>query len=472
MKKLSDLFETNNNKMIKNIKTSSFNLEEGDLFVCIKGVKKDRHKYIKEAIRKKPSGIVVSKSKYIKKLTKKGIPVFKVEDTNKELINICKKFYDNPEDNINIIAITGTDGKTTTAKVLSQILSAGYIGTVGAEYKDYYEEIDNTTPSLEQRYKILKRFVDMGCRTVVMEVSSEAIYRGRMEGATYNTSILTNITEDHLNTHKTIENYINCKGQVFKNTKGITILNRDDKHYKDIKKYCKKSNIKTYGYNKNSTLRIIKDSQSIEKNIFEIEYKDKRYKLESNLIGKYNVYNLSAVILYLLENGYKISDIKKNIKHIPKVPGRFEVFKTKKDSYCILDYAHTTNGLKSVLTLLNDIKKNKIITVTGSAGGREKQKRKEMGKVVLSLSDKVIFTMDDPRYENPKSIAKQMINKEKTNNYEIIIDRKKAIKKAIEESMTNDYILIAGKGRDHYMYIKNKKVPYNDYDEIKKWTKN
>ena len=467
MKTIKDLFDINSDNIIKNIKTSSSTLEEGDLFVCIKGVKKDRHKYIKDAIKKKPSGIVVSKKKYKKKQEIKGTPIIYVENTNEELLRICKVFYDNPEDKLNIIAVTGTDGKTTTSKVLSNILSAGYIGTVGASYKDYKENINNTTPSLEQRYRILNEFIKLGCKTVVMEVSSEAIYRKRMEGSTYNTSILTNITKDHLNIHKTIDNYIKCKGQVFLNTKDLCILNRDDKNYTKIKKYCN-TNIKTYGFNKNSDLRIINYKSDINKTVFEIKYKNKKYKLQTNYLGKYNVYNICACILYLLENNYKILKIKKSIKNLPKVVGRFEVFKTYKGSYCVLDYAHTANGLKEVLELLNTIKKTKVITVSGSAGGRDKTKRKEMGNIILDNSDYVYFTTDDPRYENPRTIIKQMIGKNKKKNYTIELNRSKAISKSIKESNKDDLILIAGKGRDNYMAIKNKKIPYNDYNEIKK----
>ena len=468
MKTIKDIFDIESNNIIKDIKTSSSNLEEKDVFVCVKGVKKDRHKYIKDALKKKPSAIVVSKKKYknIKEIN--NVPIIYVEDIDNELLRICKKFYDNPEDKLNIIAVTGTDGKTTTSNILSHILDAGYIGTIGATYKDYEESIDNTTPSLEQRYKILNEFIKRGCKTVVMEVSSEAIYRKRMEGAIYNTSILTNITQDHLNTHKTIENYINCKGQVFLNTKELSILNIDDKNYFKIKKYCN-TVIKTYGFNKQADLKIIKYSSNINGTIFEIMYKNKTYKFKTNYLGKYNIYNICACILYLLENKYKVSEIKKYIKKLPQIPGRFEVFKTKKDSFCILDYAHTANGLKQVLELLNSIKQNKIITVSGSAGGRDKTKRKDMGQIILNNSDYTYFTTDDPRYENPKTIIKQMIGKTKKKNYTIELNRSKAISKSIKESNKDDLILIAGKGRDNYMAIKNKKIPYNDYNEIKKY---
>lgn len=466
MKKLNEFLNTKYDTNIIDIKTSSKNIQPGDLFVCIKGVKEDRHKYINEAIKKGAAAIVVSK-----KIKEKKIPIIKVKDTNKILIDICKKFYDNPEEKVEIIAVTGTDGKTTTAFILSKLLNAGYIGTLGAFYKNVNITTENTTPSIEKRYKILNEFIKRGCKKVVMEVSSEAIYRNRMLGTQFSSSILTNITEDHLNIHKTLENYINCKSQVFINTQkeGYCILNKDDNHEKRIEKISN-GKVYTYGVDKEASLNIDSYKYDINKSIFTLVYNNKKYKFKSNLIGKYNIYNLTACILYLLLIGYNPRKIRDLLKRKITIPGRFEIFKTYKDSYIILDYAHTTNGLYSVLKLLNSIKKNNIITITGSAGGREKEKRKEMGKVVTNLSDYVIFTMDDPRYENPKKIIKDMLKETKKNNYTIIINRKKAIKKAIEISKKNDFILLTGKGRDEYMIIKDKYIPYNDYDEIKKWT--
>ncbi|MGN0973913.1 MAG: UDP-N-acetylmuramoyl-L-alanyl-D-glutamate--2,6-diaminopimelate ligase [Bacilli bacterium] len=466
MKKLNDFLDTKYDTNIIDIKTSSKNIKPGDLFVCIKGVKEDRHKYIKDAIEKGAAAIVVSK-----RIKEEQVPIIKVKNTNKALIDICKNFYDNPEEKVEIIAITGTDGKTTTAFILSKLLNAGYIGTLGAFYKNINITTENTTPSIEERYKILNEFIKRGCKKVVMEVSSEAIYRKRMSDTQFSSSILTNITEDHLNIHKTLENYVNCKAQVFINTQkeGYCILNKDDQNEKTIEKISN-GKVYTYGFHKEASLHIDSYKYDINKSVFTLVYNNKKYKFQSNLIGKYNIYNLTACILYLLLIGYNPRKIRGLLKRKITIPGRFEIFKTYKDSYIILDYAHTTNGLYSVLKLLNSIKINKIITITGSAGGREKEKRKEMGKVVTNLSDYVIFTMDDPRYEKPKKIIKDMLKETKNNNYTIIINRKKAIKKAVEISKKNDFILLAGKGRDDYMIIKDKYIPYNDYDEIKKWT--
>ena len=465
MKKLKDIFDIDDNTIINDIRTSSQDITPGDLFVCIKGVKEDRHKYIDDAIKKGAAAIVVSKN-----IKNKSVPIIRVKDTNRILEELCKKFYDYPEEKLEIIGITGTDGKTTTAKILSNMLDAGYIGTLGANYKDYQTEIDNTTPAIEKIYQIFSEFVSRGCKTVVMEVSSEAIFRGRVENLKFDATILTNITEDHLNVHKTLTNYINTKKKLFKNTKdnGICILNSDDQHYKEIQKACS-TNVITYAIDNNATLKNIEYKFNIEESEFKVEYKNKKYKFKSKLIGKYNIYNLEACILLLLEKGYTEKEINNKLKRVKRPEGRCEVFRTKKGSYIILDYAHTTNGLTSILSLINEIKQEKVITVTGSAGGREKRKRKEMGKVVTDMSDHVIFTMDDPRYEDPNTIINDMLKKVKKDNYIIEIDRKKAIEQAVIISKKNDIILIAGKGHDQYMLIENKKIAYNDYEEIKKW---
>ena len=466
MKKLSDIFEIDDDTLIKDIKTSSQDITPGDLFVCIKGVTEDRHKYIDDAIKKGASAIVVSKD-----IKNKSVPIIKVKNTNNILDELCKKFYDHPEEKLELIGITGTDGKTTTAKILSSMLDAGYIGTLGANYKDYATKIDNTTPATEKIYQVLSEFLKHGCNTVVMEVSSEAIYRGRVDNLYFDVAILTNITEDHLNVHKTITNYVNTKKKLFKNTKknGLCILNIDDDHYKTIEK-ASYGKVKTYGFNEKATLKTDSYNYDINHSNFNLIYKGKKYNFKSKLIGKYNIYNLSASILVLLEKGYTEEEINKKLNKVERPAGRCEVFQTKKGSYIVLDYAHTTNGLYSILSLINEIKKKKVITITGSAGGREKRKRKDMGKVVTDMSDYVIFTMDDPRFEDPKNIINDMLQKATKNNYIIEIDRKEAIKKAVELSNKGDIILLAGKGHDAYMLVEDKKLPYNDFEEIKKWT--
>ena len=462
MKKLNEFCDVSSDVLIKDIKTNSKDIEVGDLFVCIRGVNFDRHDFIDDAIERGASAIVVSRD--IKSVS---VPVVVVEDTNKELFNLVDKFYDFPLKNLKIIGVTGTNGKTTVAKILYDMLDdAAYIGTLGVMWKDHRYKINNTTPDIDYLFRYFKKILNDGIKIVVMEVSSEAFYRRRIDNIKFDISILTNITEDHLNVHKTLNNYIACKKKLFLNTKddGICILNKDDDNYDLIIKNLNKK-ILTYG-TRDTNLEILNIKEKNNKTVFEIKMDNQYETFVIPLIGKYNVYNFCACVLVMLSLGLCIKDIKERISNIGIVEGRGEFIDKGQDYKIILDYAHTTDALKKILSYLNSIKKANIITVTGSAGGREKEKRKYMGKVVLNMSNYVIFTMDDPRYENVNDIIDDLVSDSDMTNYERIIDRKEAIYKALNMAKKDDIVLIAGKGRDDYMAIKDEYLPYSDYDTI------
>ena len=230
MKKLNELYSGYPEILINDIKINSKEVNKGDLFVCIKGVSVDRHDYVLDAINNGAVAVVASKKIDV------SVPVIYVNDTNLELINLCQKFYDYNPDDLRIIGVTGTNGKTTVASIIQNLIgdnTCGYLGTNGIICSKFNEKIRNTTPDADRLYKYFKRFKDNGCNIISMEASSEAFLRGRLNGLNFDVGILTNITEDHLNIHKTIDNYIESKGKLFKQVKhgGISILNRDDKYY-------------------------------------------------------------------------------------------------------------------------------------------------------------------------------------------------------------------------------------------------
>ncbi len=458
MKKLSTLYEGFPDIMINDIKINSKEVKNGDLFVCIKGVNTDRHDYICDAIKNGAVCIVASKKINV------NVPVIYVRDTNEELINLCQKFYDYHPNDLKIIGVTGTNGKTTVASIIQNLIGkdSGYLGTNGIICSNFNEKIRNTTPDADKLYKYFKRFKDSGCKIISMETSSEAFLRGRLKNLEFDIGILTNITEDHLNIHKTVENYANCKKELFKQVKnsGYCILNRDDKYYDEFNKICH-SKVLTYG-KKNSDLKIININESINKTEIILRYQNIEYDITSPLIGEFNVYNLCAAILSLLALNYDIKDIIARIKNI-KIPcGRMEFLDFGQKYNIILDYAHTPDAFKNIYHALNKIKTGKIITVTGSAGGREHEKRPLMGKIVLDNSNYCIFTMDDPRNEDVNDIINKLVSETNKVNYERIIDRKKAIYKALDMAMDNDIVLIAGKGDDQYMAINDEYLPYSD----------
>lgn len=467
MKKLNELYDINDDRLISGIKINSKEVEPGDIFVCTMGVTADRHNFIDEAIKNGATAVVVSRD-----VGKKSVPIIRVDDTNLELRKLCAKFYDYPYDKAFMIGVTGTNGKTTVAEIIYQLLgdACAYIGTNGRKYKDKHFSIRNTTPDVDRLYKYFKEFIDNGCDTICMEASSEAFYRHRLDDINYDIGIVTNITEDHLNIHKTIENYVECKCQLVRQVKddGYSILNSSDKYFDKFKKEAH-GNIVSYGYKDSDTLKIDNYTLKRDKTIINFKYNNKTYEVISPLLGSFNVDNLAAAILCVLCKGISFDEITKRVLNIKQIEGRMEIMPFTNKYTVILDYAHTTDALDNILTFLNMVKESRIITVTGSAGGRERSKRPSMGKVVLEKSDYVIFTMDDPRFEDPKQIIDDLIGDSKNTNYERIIDRKEAIYKALDIAEDKDIILIAGKGRDDYMAVDDKYLPYCDYDVIKSY---
>jgi len=462
MKKLSELYAGYPDILIDGIKINSKDVRENDLFVCINGVTADRHDYVNDAINNGAVAIVASRPINV------NVPVIYVDDTNKELASVCSKFYDHPEEKLNIIGVTGTNGKTTVASIIKDLIGedCGYLGTNGIICKGFNEKIRNTTPDADRLFMYFDRFLDNDCKYLSMEASSESFYRNRLNNIYFKVGVITNITEDHLNIHKTIENYVSCKKEIVNHltSDGILILNTDDKYYNDFR-VLSHNKILTYGKN-NADLSIIKITEYINKTDIIFKYLGKEYNITSPLLGEFNVYNLCAAILSLLALNFGIEDIIKNISSIKVPKGRMEFLKYHEGYNIIIDYAHTKDAFDNIYKFLNKVKKGKIITVTGSAGGREHEKRQEMGKIVLDNSFYCIFTMDDPRNEDVNSIIDDLVSSSNKTNYERIINRKEAIIKALDMADRDDIVLIAGKGDDNYMAIGNDYLPYKDEDVV------
>lgn len=469
MKKLSELYDCLYDTLIKDVSINSKTVKSGDIFVCTMGVTADRHDFVLEAVKNGASAIIASKPISV------DVPVIYVDDTNKELTKVAKKLFDNPQDKLSIIATTGTNGKTTVASIIQDMIGndkCGYMGTNGIASCNFSESIRNTCPDADRLYKYMDRFVKSGNKYLSMEASSEALLRDRLWGVKFDTVVYTNITQDHMNIHKTIENYVSCKLKLLDLVKedGYAILNIDDKYYDLEKEYCK-CNILTYGKNNKADLKIVSYTQNISDTVIEFKYLNNTYSVISPLIGEFNIYNLAAAILVLLRNNYDMTDIIERISFIKPLKGRVEMLDFKQDFKIILDYAHTPDAFVKLFDLLNNIKTGRIITVSGSAGGREKDKRGLMGKILLDNSDYVIFTMDDPRDEDVNQIIDNLVSLSDKTNYERIINRVDAINKALSMAKASDIVLVAGKGRDDYMAIGDKYINYCDYDVIKEYFK-
>lgn len=465
MKKLCDIIDCPYDVMIHGITANSKQVGPGDLFVAISGKTFDGHQFIDEVIQKGASAVLVEKE------VSSSVPSIRVSSTKEALIQCCEAFYDDPVSSLTMIGVTGTDGKTTTSTMIYQLLSSylpvGYLGTNGCYFGDFFEKTNNTTPIPEEFYPCLRHLVDRGCKMLSMEVSSEAILAGRVARVPFTVSVFTNLTEDHLNVHKTIENYVSMKAKLFEQTKedGYCVLNIDDPYYSYMLSHSK-GKVVTYGMGENAMFQFSSINQTALKTTFSLVYQGTTYLVESPFLGTYNVYNLVASIACLCCLGYSLSDVISKVSLLHPVLGRGERLSFGQDYTILLDYAHTANAIHQILTCVSTNKTGRIITVLGSAGGREKEKRGKMGQEALSLSDHVIFTMDDPRCEDVNSIIDDMVSETNFTHYERILDRKEAIYHAFDMAEENDIVCILGKGRDGYMALKEGNVPYNDYDVI------
>ena len=460
MKKLKELLDTELDVNVNGIKINSKEIEKGDMFVCIKGVKTDRHDFIDEAIKNGASCIVGEKD------IECSIPYIKVKNTNYILPEICRKFYDFSKLHLKIIGVTGTDGKTTTATSIQYLIGrdrCGYIGTNGVSCAKFTKDSPNSTPDPTLLYKYFKEFYEAGCEYVVMEASSEGFLRGRLDDLYFSAGGYTNITWEHINVHGSFDNYVKCKLKCASQTRGKFIVNHDDPYYKKFEE--KSLNSLSYGKSDKCDLYIKDYTITSRYTNVTFKYLGEEYSFMSPLLGEFNVYNLACAILICLSLGFDMETLIENAMNID-VSGRLEMINLGQKFQVMVDYAHTPNGIKSILDFVRVLEVNRAIVVIGSAGERDYKKRPVMGKTVIENADYAIFTYEDPRSEDPENIIKMMVSEiEDKSKYEIVIDRKKAIERAINIAGENDIVLILGKGNETYEKLKDKTIYFNDEEE-------
>lgn len=462
MKKLNELYDCEYDVAVEGIKINSKDVIKNDLFICTKGVTADRHDFVDDAVKNGASCIVASKKIDV------PVPVIYVEDTNKELAKLCAKFYDYPDKKLKLFGITGTDGKTSTSTIVQTLIgkdTCGYIGTNGRSCAKFDKDTNNTTPDSDKLYEYFNDFVEAGCKCVAMEASSEAFFRKRIENLSFDIGAITNITREHLNIHGSFENYVDCKCQLFRQVKknGYSILNKDDEFYLKVRDACISKNIWTYGKDADNTLQIVDYEIHPDKTNIVYKYDGKKYDIVSPLLGEFNVYNLACSILVALASGKTMEEIIPNIKDA-SVKGRIDVLPNVGQDFTVMvDYAHTPNGIENILKFVHTLDVNRSIVVIGSAGERDFLKRPIMGKTVVNNASYAIFTYEDPRSEDPENIIKMMTSEiEDKSKYEVVIDRKEAIERAINLANKNDIVLILGKGNETYEKLKTKTIYFND----------
>lgn len=452
---LNQLINTSYDIEIKGITDDSRLVKKGFLFVATKGYNVDHYDYVNNAIENGCSFVIVDREIAI------SFPHLVVENINSLYRELCKKYYNVSSLDFSLIGITGTDGKTTTTTIVSQIIDdMAYLGTNGLCVNKKEFKTNNTTPCVSELYNDLHIIKQNNCKNIVMEVSSEALLHDRVADFLFDIVGFTNITGDHLNIHKTFENYVDCKMKLLKLVKedGFVVVNGDDQILKTI--HC--NHLVTFGFDKNNDYVIDDVSYHKRYSEFSLKYNQKTIKIQCPFVGEYNIYNVTMAYIIGLLYGVEESLLLSRISKLKPVKGRGELLDFGQDYTIVLDYAHTTNGILKILETYKDY--DKVITVTGCAGGREKEKRSIIGDIVITNSDIAIFTMDDPRYEDVDRIIDDMVGNHK--DYVRIPNRVEAIHYALSIATSDSVVLILGKGRDDYMAIEDKKVPYNDYNVI------
>ena len=441
-----------------NIKSDSRRIKKGDIFVALDGINSNGSCYIQNAIASGASKIVCKQGYF-------DVETINVTDPKKYLTNYLIDNYGKYLDEMKIIGITGTNGKTTVAYLIYQMLNSlglkcAYIGTIGFYLDKKVYSLPNTSPDTCMLYEMIMEAYDNGFRHIVIEVSSQGLAYNRFDGINFDYAIFTNLTLDHLDFHKTMENYALAKKKLFQKLKesGIGLVNADDKY----KKYFTCKNLVTYGLD-SGDYRVIDYKLSMNDTMIDIEYKDNRYKYLYPLIGKYNIYNMVATIALLNQMGIDFSKI--NTRNIKSPDGRMDILKYKGNTI-IIDYAHTPDAMDNIYKTIKPLVKGKIINVFGCTGSREKAKRPIMMQLALENSSYVYVTSDDLHEESFNDIVSDMTKNVVSDKYEVIKNRGKAIMEAIKKLSIADTLLILGKGHEQFIIVGNKKIPFNDHAKV------
>lgn len=460
---------------ITGIEHDSRKVGKGTLFVCIPGVHVDGHTFIPQAVAAGAKAILTTRTDV---MAPEGVAVLRVPELQTALDTIVPFFHDYPARTMRVIGITGTNGKTTTSYITRAILRAagykvGLIGTIQIMIEDEVLPIHNTTPDVVELQHTLAMMRDKGMDYVVMEVSSHALDQNRVAGIEFDTAVFTNLTQDHLDYHKTLENYKLAKAKLFDHVseqgtkQGKTaVINIDDAAGATMLEHAKCAHL-TYAIEQDADLRatdILVHANGAEFVLHHKSFGEMALKL--HITGIFNVYNVMSAVGAALAEHIDAAVIKETLEAFTAVPGRFELVKAGQDFSIIVDYAHTPDGVENVLKTARKIAKQRIIAVFGCGGDRDRTKRPIMGRLAAELADVVIATSDNPRTEDPDFILSQVEAGVKeaigTKHHEKITDRRQAIFRAVELAQKDDIVVILGKGHENYQILKDKTIHFDD----------
>ena len=453
---------------INNIEMDSRAVTTGDLFVCIKGFTVDGHDYAKQAEENGAAAIIAEHPVDVQ------IPVVLVSDTTAALASIANTFFDAPTKAMNLIGVTGTNGKTTVTYLLEQIFNqykqkTGVIGTIQIKIGDEAFPTENTTPDALLLQKTFRKMKDADVDTAIMEVSSHALDLGRVNGCDFDVAIFTNLSQDHLDYHKDMDDYLYAKSLLFSRlgntytdaSRKFAVLNADDPHSSFLKRTTAQQ-VLTYGCEQSADVTAKNIKLAITHTAFTLSTPIGDVEIDSHLIGMFNIYNMLAAASAALVKGVPLAVVKAALESVKGVDGRFEAVREGQPFAVIVDYAHTPDSLENVLLTIKEFAEKKVYVVVGCGGDRDRSKRPLMAGIAAKYADRAILTSDNPRTEDPLAILKDMTAELDPAQYEMIADRKAAIKHAIELAESGDIILIAGKGHETYQIIGHTKHDFDD----------
>lgn len=457
---------------IKGISYNSKKTQPDDVFVCLTGEHVDGHEFAEEAVA---NGACVC---VVERILNLDVPQIVVSDTTELIAQISDLFYASPSQKINVIGVTGTNGKTTVTHLIQKLYEANnekcaLIGTLGHKFfsNDSYHDAKHTTPQAPELQKLFYEINDKCINNVVMEVSSHALAQHRVEYCDFNGAVFTNLTQDHLDFHITMQNYFRAKAILFENLVAgdFAVINNDDAYAENFKEVISPTvNLYTYGVEKESDVCAKDVTFNHDGASFTCVIKGQEYPVKLKMNGMFSVYNVLAAITTALATGMDIEKSIKTLEELGGVAGRFEIIINKPT--VIVDYAHTPDGLENVLKAARDITPSvgKLICVFGCGGDRDATKRPKMGRIAEELADKIIVTSDNPRSENPQQIITDILAGLRSVNDVIVEpDRELAIQAAQKIAEANDVVLVAGKGHEDYQILANETIHFDDREKVR-----
>ena len=447
-------------------------VQPGALFVAIRGDHSDGHDFLAEAISRGAAAVVVERGSPEVTMM---VTCITVENARTSLAFLAAFFYHQPANKLKLAGVTGTNGKTTTTYLLKHICErvvwrCGLIGTVRYEIGDEILPSTRTTPESLDLQALLARMRDSGCKVATVEVSSHAISQNRIQGVEFDVAVFTNLTQDHLDFHGNIDTYFETKASLFTHhllsqskKRGIAVINIDDRYGAELySRISKKMRVVTYGVSNRADFRASNFKMEFVGTSYQLDAQERSFLVRLPLIGKFNIYNSLAALAAASALGIQTRAAVLALANAPHVPGRLELVPVKRNYQVFVDYAHTDDALNNVLRTLRDLNPNRLIVVFGCGGDRDRAKRPLMGRAAEQGSDYAIITSDNPRSENPDSILRDIEKGFQGHNYEKIVDRAAAIRRAIGMAQARDIVLIAGKGHENYQQFADRAISFDD----------